>query len=153
MISPEAPYFSAFLTIFRKMASQMPLHRQQVAVQLSAYSCPPVTQGLAPANQWPTTHQAASVPQPTSMLLHIHSSTVAVVSLQCHYCHIVSSITVREEISVQLPLKEPHPLDELSQCFGFHRHCTEMKTEAKEVKGLSWPEAPSNQALVTCLVL
>lgn len=109
----------AFLTIFRKMASQMPLHRQQVAIHLFVYCCPP-EQGLTPANQWPTTHQAASVPQPTSMLLHIRSFTVAMVSLQCH-CHVVGSITLREEISVQLPLKESNPLDEPSHCFGFHR--------------------------------
>lgn len=118
----------------------MPPHRQQVAIQLSAYCCPPVTQEFTPANQWSTTHQAASVPQPTSTLLHIRSFTVAMVSLQCHYCHVVGSITLREEISVQLPLKEPHPLDEPSRCFGFHRHWTEMKAEAKEVKVLSLPE-------------
>lgn len=68
-------------------------------------------------------------------------AVAAAMWLQCHYCSMVGNITLRQESSGQLLVKEPNPLDASCQCLCFLRHWGKIKAEAKEMKGLFWPSA------------
>ena len=94
--------------------------------------------GAAALSQWQGMQQ-----QPP---YHCHvaagrGAAAAAIWLHCHYCSMVGTITLRQESSGQLLVKEPNPLDASCQCLCFLRHWGKIKAEAKEMKGLFWPNA------------